>query len=806
MAKSQITKSIIALAWLSCFQAGWSADAVSKKVASQFQFLPAGEVKPRGWLQDQIRADVAKGFTPVLDKLTPMCDIAAFDSRNISDMYQPKVGGLWWRGETTGVWLDGFIRMAYLSDDPKAKARVDELVAQVLAMQEEDGYLGTYPRGKRYQSPIGQPNNGELWNQAGLFRGLIAYYEFTGRKDVLAAVEKAVKLTMSKYDKDHPYYDKGIPRGGPSHNLMFVDVCEYLYRVTGNRAYVNFAQFMYDSYNAAENVFDCDILIRNLIKPEKLLQGHCAHTSEHLRVPLFVYYATGDDKYRVAVENLFMKTARHISAAGALIGDEDIREQIPSPYLTYEQCTIFELLNSLQSGVEKTGRADLGDWIEWLAYNAAQEFRIRNSDQATCGIQYEGFDNQYEAVAKTRGGRCKYSPTHEDVACCCPPTASKMFAYFTDYLWMKEADGKGLVAAVYAPNTLNTKVSGTPVTINTDTSYPFEDEVRMTVTTEKPVEFSIRLRIPTWPGNTRVDAPGAEVRQENGWQIVSKKWKKGDRITLSFAPEIVQKKSPNGEIFWRRGPLVYALPIPAVNTPTKKYPVEGFCDFDITPQPGAFWDYGVDKQSGKFQFERSAAKIGVLPWIEPPLALTGQLLNRQTKQLEKVRLVPLGSLHLRRTAFTDMKSFVGFLGGDINLARQAKVDVSSTSKGFKPEALNDGAAEGYPQNQAAEWASDHDTVGAHARLTWAKPITIEDVWFFDRPNSIDQVLKAWVNFSDGSSELVDNMPNDGSAPYHLNFPEKTITWMEVIVIRTSPSTKSAGFSEIAVFKKAPGEQ
>ena len=64
MAKSQITKNLIALAWLSCFQAGWSAEAVSKKVASQFQFLPAGEVKPRGWLQDQIRADVTKGFTP----------------------------------------------------------------------------------------------------------------------------------------------------------------------------------------------------------------------------------------------------------------------------------------------------------------------------------------------------------------------------------------------------------------------------------------------------------------------------------------------------------------------------------------------------------------------------------------------------------------------------------------------------------------------------------------------------------------------------------------------------------------------
>jgi DUF1680 family protein len=800
MAKSQITKILITLAWLGCFQAGWSAESESKTVSSQFKFLPVGEVKPRGWLLDQMRNDITNGFSSALDKLTDRCDLSTFDMRKTAEFVMPKIGSVWWNGETTGNWLDGYIRMAYLTDNPQAKARADEMVGKILAMQEEDGYLGCYPQKLRYQSPLGWVN-GELWDQACLFRGLLAYYELTGRKDVLTAVQRAVDLTLSKY-KDRPYWYTEIPRGGPAHNLMFVDVCEYMHRLTGEQRYVDFAKFLYDGYNAPEKVFDSDILIRNLTAPEKLFVGHAAHIMEHLRVPLFVYYATGDDKYRVAVENLFMKTARHTGTTGASIGDEDIRQQIPSPYLSQEHCTMFELLNSLQSGVEKTGRADLGDWVEWLAYNAAQGARLRDDSQASRGIQYQGFDNQYDALQKNLGGRCKYSPTREDVAVCCPPTASKIYAYFTDYLWMKEAKGDGLVAAVYAPNTVQTKVRGVPVTIDTDTSYPFEDEVRMTLRTDKPVAFSIRLRIPAWPGNTRVDAPGAKVRQENGWQIVTKTWKTGDRITLSFAPEIVQKKAQNGEIFWRRGPLVYSLPIPSVRNAIKQYPVAGFADIELAPEKGANWNYGVDQQSGGFKFER--IQTAGLPWCASPVSLTGQLFNRNTGKEETVRLVPMGSSLLRRTAFTDMKS-IGLLKNSGNMTTNAKVEVSSTCKGFTPDALIDGVAEGYPQNQKAEWASDKQKAGTLVRFTWSKPVTIEDVWLFDRPNSSDQVLNAWINFSDGTSELVDQLPNDGITPFKLNFPEKIITWMEVVVTKVSPTTRSAGFSEIAVFKKAPGE-
>jgi hypothetical protein len=773
--------------------------------AEQFQFLRIGEVMPRGWLLEQIRMDMTNGYGPVMEKMTYRIELPTFDSSKKTELVKPKIGAPWWNGETTGVWVDGLIRAAYLSGDAATKKQVDGIVSQILAMQDTDGYIGVYPKAARFESPIGS-QNGELWTQACLFRGLLAYYELTGRQDVLAAVERATKLVMSNYGPDRPYWRVIVGRGGPPHSLMFVDVCEWLYRLTGDKSYVAFAQFMYDGYNAIPEVREFDSLLKNLSDPEKLFNGHGAHTMEHMRVPLFLACTTGEEKYRTAAANFFPKLERHLTAGGACISDEDILERAGSPDIGSEYCTQGFLVNTLQSGVEKTRDAKMADALEVLAFNYAEGARQRDGK----AIQYLSMDNQYDAVAKTHGGRMKLSPTHEDVATCCPVGALHFFPYFTDELWMKTADGNGLVAVNYSPNELKTKVNGVAVNILSDTAYPFEDEVRMTVTPEKPLTCSIRLRIPGWAGSMSVEAPGAKMVDEDGWRVLTKEWKAGDRITISFKPEIERKTMANGEVYWKRGPLVYSLPILSEKKEIKTYPtVPGFGDYEYRPVAGAFWDYAANEDDSTFKVVRTAAQGN--PWISAPVRLDGNLINRKTGESERVELQPMGVNLLRRTTFPEVKGEKELeaqsraLKSDLNLALSAKVTASSEAKGSPAQALADGVAQGFPDAPAAEWTSSRETTGAKVRLTWAKPVTIEDVWLFDRPNSKDQVKGAWLNFSDGTSAMVGELPNDGTAPFKLNFPEKIITWMEVIVTQVGPKTMNVGFSEIAVFQKAPAE-
>ena len=773
----------------------------------QFQFLRLDEVQPRGWLLEQIRRDVTGGYGPLLDKLTDRIEPAIFDSRNKTELVKPKLGGTWWNGETTGNWLDGFIRAAYFSGDAAAMRRADELVARFLAMQEADGYLGIYPKTLRFESPL-VTQNGEFWTQACLYRGLLACHELTGRADLLAAVERAVKLMISNYGPERPYWGQRVIRGGPTHNIMFVDVCEWLWRATGDKCYADFAQFLYDTYSEREDVFEEGVQLRNLADPAKLFKGHGAHVIEHLRVPLFVAYATRDPKYRPAVDNIFPKTDRHLTAGGACISDEDILERLGGPDIGCEYCTMLELLHSLQSGAQKMGRADLGDRIEVLAFNSAEGARLRDGK----AIQYCTRDNQHAAsISAGKGSRFKLSPTHEDVAVCCAVTALKFFPYLVGGLWLKETNGAGLVALAYAPNVMRTKLAGSDVTVESETAYPFEDEVRMTVRVGKPARFSLRLRAPAWAGGMNVTAPGAEVRGEPGWRVVSKEWQAGDKVTLSFMPDIARKTAVNGSgVYWQRGPLVYTLPIASERKQTKGYPIAGFADWDDTPLAGAFWDYAVDESCGNFAFERAPAGGGANPWETPPLALTGTLLNRKSNHAEAVRLVPMGSSLLRHTVFADADRVVragmrqaDLLKSEANLARKAEVNVSSVAKGYQRNALIDGVAEGFPENPAAEWASNRGSAGTKVKLTWEMPEALGSVWLFDRPNPADHVLAARIKFSDGSTAEIGELPNDGTAPFKLKFKSKTITWLEVVITRVSPQTRNAGFSEIAVFEKEP---
>lgn len=375
-----------------CLAAALVSGSLADPVApnAQYRFLRIGEVQPRGWLLEQIRMDATNGYGPVLDELTDRIEVGIFDSRNKTELLKPKIGGTWWNGETTGNWLDGFIRTAYLSGDAAAKKKVDDIVTQILAMQDADGYLGIYPKAMRFESPV-ITQNGEFWTQACLYRGLLAYYELTGRADVLAAVERATRLMMSKYGPGKPYWNPvRIIRGGPGHNLMFVDVCEWLHRLTGDPAYVAFATFIYDGFCEPTDVSEADVQLRNLSDPDKLFHGHGAHVMEHMRVPLFLAYATGAAKYRAAADNFFPKSVRHLVAGGACISDEDILERHGSPYIGCEYCTSLEFLHSLQSGTEKSGSGKMADAIETMVFNSAQGARRRDGK----AIQYCTVDNR----------------------------------------------------------------------------------------------------------------------------------------------------------------------------------------------------------------------------------------------------------------------------------------------------------------------------------------------------------------------------------------------------------------------------
>ena len=625
-----------------------------------FEFLPLGDVKPKGWIKAQLVRDFEKGFLGQLDSLTDYASIKIFGDNRIigykeEDGKKKFVRKSWWPGETTAVWLDGLVRMAFLTEHPAAIEKMREYIQYVLRHQGKEGYIGIYKPKVRYQHTM---ENAELWAQSRIFRVMLAYYELTGDEQVLEAVKKAVDLTMEKYPPGFSYFGVDNAGGGVSHGLMFIDILKWLYRLTGEKGYVEYGKFLYNDYSKNfDNKRLEDARLKYLLDPERDIVGHTPHVAEHLRVPVWLYHATGKEKYRKAYQTGYSKLEDYMVPSGAVhSGDsEDVEGKPPYPDMPYEYCGITELFDTQSYLLAKSGNARYANQAEKLIMNAGQGARFANG-KAIC---YFSRDNRIKATEEGSGGRFKFSPTHEDVAVCCNPNAGKLMPYYVRSMWMKPiGKNKGLAAQFYGPSVVKTKQKGSLVQIKQKTNFPFSDDINFVVKTDEPVKFDLWLRIPSWSNGVNIEIEEADIRQKEQYKIVHKNWKNGDTFRLSFKPEIKTLTAVNGEKAIKRGSLIYALELPDKREVIKTYPVNDFADYNIRPTSKAreSWNLRLklnqQEEDLGFEFFSDTSSSVLYPWEKNPVYLSGSFydLGEQTK---KLRLVPMGSTILRRVTFPE---------------------------------------------------------------------------------------------------------------------------------------------------------
>lgn len=640
---------------LTALEAGAKAAAAPPVyvVQPQFRLLRFGEVKPAGWIREQMVRDLDHGFAGHLPELAAKtCASGIFGAhRNDPDRRQDAGGqsgggdaGMWWNGETEGNWRSGYTMLALLVGDPAHRAGADARVAEILKTQDADGYLGVYGPGLRW--PTGDKDNGELWTQTCLFRGLIAYYEATGKPEVLQAVERAVQLTMRHYG---PGVKDPYAPGTMGHNLMFVDVVERLYDLTGNPAYRDFGVYLYRNYS---DRVEADISLKNLLNARRPLAGHGATTFEAFRAPLWAAYVTGDPVLRTASGQAFEKAWRHVSPTGGPVSNELIEGKDTDPDTGgYECCGQKEWMTSLLSAAQKSGRARFADRAETTFYNSIQGARFADGT----GVDYIATDNLAQ-IGGGIGNRCKFSPAHEDVANCCAPNFTQVGAVFVRNMWMRTPDG--LAAVLHGPCTVETEVKDIAVKLTEITRYPFSQQIVVRVDPASPVSFTLHVRVPSWAVGTAVECAGAVTHRAGGWLLVEKLWRPGDAVVVNFGADVQPVPAGNGEFYLRRGPLFYALAIPAVRQSTKDYPLPGFHDYIVQPAPGAQEHYALtqlphDPAAPVFTVAPDAEGDLRHPWDGAPVRLRGAMLNLDRHAVETVELVPMGSAEatLRRMTF-----------------------------------------------------------------------------------------------------------------------------------------------------------
>jgi uncharacterized protein len=621
----------------------------------KYGILPAGEIKPEGWIKEQLYRDLAEGYIGRFDDIHHTVTHNLFVKQNRRSERKFKIVKPWWSGEHEGYWKDAVTRMAFLSGNDEYKEQAKKWMDEIVENAGKDGYIGIYEDCDeltcRFKHKKG---NGELWATSRILMAMLAYYEYTDDKKVLSAAEKAAKLIISEY-KDRNYFTKKSRGGGVSHGIGFFENLEWLYRITGDNAYLKAAVKLYNDFSNG-NVRDDDLKLQRLLDTTRYYKKHGAHVAEGIFVPHFVAAIEENAEFDRASEMSVKKLNYHLTPGGAMRCDEFIKGRRGTADERYEYCGIAEMISPMNKMIAFEGDFNLADKIETMVFNAGQGARF----PVLKALSYLTSDNRIKINHIEIGHRESYDASHRG-ASCCVLNGGRLMPYYVEGMWMRDIENDGLVATLYGPCEVNTTVKNVNVHIEERTNYPFSGEVEFIVHTEKPVEFPVVLRKPHGCSEMDISSiEGANIRDEKNHVVIYKSWKNSDKFVVNFnfkTEKIAQPASKTvrgGGYYLKHGPLVFAFPFEHRIKTVTEYKQSGFHRYKIKAKNREGWNYKIDAES-EFNFvSKTGNELVLHPWDEPVVKLKGNLVNKKGEKVS-VELVPEGNTVFRRVTFPEYK-------------------------------------------------------------------------------------------------------------------------------------------------------
>jgi hypothetical protein len=613
--------------------------------------LPVGAVEPRGWLMAQLQL-MRDGFTGRLGELSRFLG---------DDSGWATLKGKGW--EEMPYWLKGYGDLAYLLKDADMRKETERWLRQAFKSQARDGYFG----------PADNRGAGDLWPNMVMLAALQSFYEATGDGRVLSLMSRYFQYEL------HLPVEELLPaswqklRGGENLESVY-----WLYNRTGQGFLLDLAKRLY------ERTSDWTSPILTPARDRDRTESsfyHGVNIAMGFRYPAVYFQQTRDRSLLAAVERNYRQVMdRYGRQPGGMFGaDENIRPGKDDPRQGAETCTMVEFMASFESLLGITGETVWADRAEEVAFNslpASMTPDLKGLHYLTAA-NLISCDRSGDHDFENTGTLLSFDPRSYR---CCQHNVAFGWPYFAEHLWMATADN-GLAATLYAPSEVRAKVAeGAEVTLTEETSYPFEDGIRLTLACDRPVDFPLYLRLPGWARSVRVlvnGRPAGEGLDGGGYAVIRRTWRHGDQVRLEFAApiEVVSWPTLRSAVSVRRGPLWYAL---GIGEKWQKYGgTEDWPAFEVLPTTP--WNYGLitdgrggepavwlaDRKTPPFQpFAPGAAPIvlrararRVPAWTEEGRMVGPVPVSPAPAAgpVEEVVLIPMGCARLRISVFPTVR-------------------------------------------------------------------------------------------------------------------------------------------------------
>lgn len=455
--------------------------------------------------------------------------LSQFRSHSGLEPKAPKYGG--WEseglaGHTLGHYLSACAMEYAVSKDKTFLDKVNYIVEELDECQRarRTGYVGAIPREDSVFMEVSQGNirsrgfdlNGS-WSPwytiHKVMAGLLDAYLYCGN-------EKALKIETGMAD-----WTGDVLKNLNDEQIQKMLLCEYggmnevlvnTYAFTQNKKYLDLSYKFHDRRILDSLAVDIDVL-----------PGKHSNTQIPKVIGTVRRYELTGDKKDLRIGEFFWETVvdHHTYAPGGNSNYEYLgkRDQLSDKLSdnTMETCNTYNMLKLTRHLFALEPNENLMDFYERALYNHILASQNHN-DGMMCYF-----------VPLRMGTKKEFSDQFNTFTCCVGSGIENHVKY-GESIYFQGSDGS-LYVNLFIPSTLNWKEKGLQLTLNSN--IPAEPTVTLTLNAANGQTMPIRIRKPYWaPSDLNILVNGKSfksVKEENGYVVLNRKWKKGDVISFS---------------------------------------------------------------------------------------------------------------------------------------------------------------------------------------------------------------------------------------------------------------------------------
>jgi uncharacterized protein len=475
-------------------------------------------------------------------------------------------------GHSLGHYLSACALMHQTTGNEEFLKRVDYIVNELALCQEANGghYIGAFSRTSINEQNIGEMLTGKENLEGGqwvfeneIAKGIIIaapfslngiWAPFYTHHKVLAGLRDAYLLSRNelalKVSTRFADWIFSIVENLNHEQIQEMLICEYgginevfaeLYGITGNVNYLTLSRLFHD-----------DKVLVQLEQETDILSGNHANT----QIPKVAglarrYELTGNlQDYKASV--FFWNTVvnNHTYVTGGNGNEEyfgnpgELRDRL-GPNTT-ESCNVYNMLRLTRNMFQWEANAQYADYYERALLN-----HIMSSQHPLDGRVIYNLDIDM-------GGN-KYFQNPLGFTCCVG-TGMENHSKYGEAIYFKNKND--LYITQFIGSELTWQEKG--VIVRQETHFPEAEKTVITIKSENPVKFNLKIRKPHWAGKEfRISINGkskkADVTNE-GFVSVKRKWTNGDEIIVDFPFSLRLESMPDDpdRVAFFHGPILLA--------------------------------------------------------------------------------------------------------------------------------------------------------------------------------------------------------------------------------------------------------